>query len=178
MRINIPRIAALIGCSILLLPPSIQARGSRANPLSTWEEIHETIHSYAPAIDAKSLPALSRVFLPDAVANYTGALSDLHGLHNISVALFALAGGVNTQHQIGTTLIDIHDKRYGRESANSTTYFTATLFGDGKKHPTSAYGYVYGQFRDALVKTKQGWRIKRREMVPFGTFVGNQTLFG
>lgn len=112
--------------------------------------------------------------------------------------------GVLSQHMLGTTVVDIHEPSSQQEAAgegdggsdgeegrirfesgvqeavtaNSTTYFTATLFGTGDPHPTSSHVYLYGQYRDTLVRSEQGWRIKERFLVFMGPNVGDVSLTG
>lgn len=169
MRTNVSTILSLA----LVLLSSSPSLGYGYGPLTVWEEIHQTLNTYPIAIDSKSGALFSQVFTPDAFANYTGPLSNLRGLRNITVALQASVANVLSQHQLGTTVINIQD-----DKANSTTYFVASLFGTGKKYPTTAYVYLYGQYRDTLVRLEQGWRIKTRYLVFMGPFVGNQSLLG
>lgn len=156
--------------------------------LTNWEQIHQTLHTYPLAIDGKDFALLSSVFAPNAFANYTGPLSNLTGLAAIESGLAASVASVNSQHLLGTTVIDIHggnetgDAGYGAgegkpTTANSTTYFQATLF--GKPYATGELVTLYGYYADELVKLNEGWRISDRLLVFIGPgFVGNLTLVG
>lgn len=99
------------------------------NALSTWEQVHQTIHTYPLAIDHKNFPLLREVFTPNAFANYTGPLSSLTGLQAIETALTASVANVLSQHLLGTIAIDILKDQ---KSANSAAYFQASLFGTGE----------------------------------------------
>jgi hypothetical protein len=92
------------------------------NVLFTWEQVHQTIHTYHLAIDHKNFSLLREAFIPNAFANYTGSLSSLTGLQAIEATLTASVANVLSQHPLGTIVIDIHK---GRKSANSTAYFQA-----------------------------------------------------
>ena len=79
---------------------------------------------------------------------------------------------VNSQHLLGTTLIDIHCDEI---SANSTTYFSASLF--GKDYSVGQELYLYGYYADALERRDEGWRIERRQLVFLGPgMVGNASI--
>ncbi|CAF9934532.1 hypothetical protein IMSHALPRED_009746 [Imshaugia aleurites] len=142
--------------------------------LTAWESIHQTIHTYPLAIDSKDFALLSKVFTPDATANYTGDLSNLNGLPAIQTGLAASVATVYSQHLLGTTVIDIHSDRI---DANSTTYFQASLFGN--PYSIGSVVYLYGFYADTLEKGVEGWRISRRQLVFQGPgFVGNLSLVG
>lgn len=80
---------------------------------------------------------------------------------------------VTTQHALSTSVIDIHG-----ETANSTTYFTASHFGQGVFE--GAVLYAYGKYLDELV-AKEGdgcaWRIQNRTLVYMGPLIGNISVF-
>lgn len=155
--------------------------GSSHKHLTPWEQIHQTLHTYPLAIDNKDSSLFPAVFAPDAFANYTGPLSNLTGIEAITTALQASVANVLSQHQLGTTVIGIHEPtgHSGRHhTANSTTYFVASLFGTGEEFPMSSHVYLYGQYRDVLARLDVGWRITKRQLVFMGPFVGDQSLLG
>lgn len=164
--------------TIGLLAPTVasEERGPKSHThLSPWVQIHQTLHTYPLAIDGKDAALFHRVFAQDAFANYTGPLSNLTGIDAITTALRASVANVLSQHQLGTTVIDIHK---GATTANSTTYFTASLFGTGDKFPTSSHVYLYGLYSDVLRRSDVGWRITSRQLVFMGPNVGDQDLLG
>ena len=171
--------------------------------LSTWVQIHQTLHTYPLAIDGKDSALFSQVFAPNAVANYTGPLANLTGLNAIVTGLQASVANLLSQHHLGTTVINVHEDKKsvkrdagfdgevlderdglyavgqdGATTANSSVYFTANLFGTGKKYPANAHVYLYGRYEDDLVKLKQGWRILKRQLIFMGPFLGDQSLLG
>lgn len=142
--------------------------------LTTWEEIHQTLHTYPLAIDSKASSLFTSVFTEDAFANYTGPLSNLTGIDAIREALLASVAGLVTQHQLGTTVIDIAE---GGKGANSTTYFTANLVSVAPQ-TTGDFTVLFGLYRDELVETDAGWRIGRRQLEFMTPNLGNLTLGG
>lgn len=147
-----------------------------ASSLTPFEQIHQTINTYPLAIDSKDFALLSQVFTPNAFANYTGPLSNLTGLAAIETALAASVAKVNSQHLLGTTVIDIHS---GGSTANSTTYFQASLFEQGVvQGGLGQVVYLYGYYSDQLKMTKAGWRISSRYLIFQGPFIGNASLAG
>ena len=161
MRFALTYLTALLtlACSSLALTP--------------WEQIHQTIDTYPLAIDRKDFGLLSQVFTPTAFANYTGPLSNLTGLPAIQSGLAASVATVGSQHLLGTTVIDIHPSG---STANSTTYFQASLFGLGKA--LGQVVYLYGYYADDLVRMKGKWLIDSRELVFQGPYIGNTSLLG
>ena len=161
---------------------------SPALALTEWESIHQVLNTYPLAIDSKDFGLLAKVFTEDAFANYTGVLSNLNGLAAIQSGLSASVANVDSQHLLGTTLIDIEPPLYphggpynkpsgGGDHAKSTMYFQATLF--GRPYYVGSVVYLYGYYADNLVKVAGGWRIRKRQLVFQGPgFVGNTSLLG
>lgn len=83
-----------------------------------------------------------------------------------------------TQHALSTTVIDIHGN-----TAKSTTYYTASHFGQGAYE--GAVLYAYGKYIDDLVKlssdhrngTDDAWRVQNRTLVYMGPYIGNLSVF-
>lgn len=154
----------------LLAPPTI----AHHSALTPWEEIHQTLHTYPLAIDFKNGPLFGAVFAADATANYTGPLSSLTGVDAIREGLLASAANLATQHQLGTTVIDIVSE--SSVVANSTTYFTVNLVRVAPSGTVGAFTVLFGNYRDDLVLTREGWRIKRRQLNFMTPGLGNLTL--
>jgi hypothetical protein len=116
--------------------PSLFAPDANTSPPDPVAEsqIRNTLATYAMSIDSKNFTALSSVFHPDAVANYSEPINVITGLPEImgtleaSLALFA-----GTQHNYGTQAI-----RVDIVEARAVTYYTAAHFGKGQ-----AEGQVY-----------------------------------
>ena len=153
---------------------TLLARPSLAT-LTTWEQIHQTLNLYPHAIDRKDFGLLSSVFTPQAFANYTGPLANLTSLSAISTGLAASVAHVDSQHLLGTTVIDIDTDG---KKANSTQYFQASLFGQGDARGQVVY--LYGYYADELTKVQNGgtamgsdWRISSRYLVFQAPYIGN-----
>ena len=142
--------------------------------LTPWEEIHQTLHKYPLAIDFKNGLLFTDVFAPDAFANYTGPLANLTGIDVIRDSLLASVNGLVSQHQLGTTLIDICCT--SSKHANSTTYFTANLVSVKPSKTAGDFTVLFGNYRDQLVVTSEGWRIKQRQLEFMTPNLGNLTL--
>lgn len=163
-----------------------------ASDLIAESQIRNTLATYPFAIDSKNFSALSFVFHPDAVANYSEPLNVITGLPEIESTLEAsLAMFAGTQHSYSTQAIRLDE---AQESARAVTYFTAAHFGKGQAEG-QVYGfslipliipilfwfprlqwanfvfslqvlYAYGQYQDLLTPSEQGqWLIKERNLV-------------
>ena len=102
---------------------------SRNQDPSKISQIRQTLALYPLAIDGKNFAALSRVFTPDVVANYSAPLNVLTGLSTVQATLEQSLMYVDTQHSYGTQVIEVLE---GGCTAKSVTYFTANHFGKGK----------------------------------------------
>ena len=177
MRFRPFSLSCLLFLVELHLAPSINAKLYPNAPLTPWEHIHSTLTLYARAIDTKDFGLLSSVFASNAVANYTGSLSNLNGLPAIESGLQTAVAKIDTQHLLGS--ISIESIAHGDVVvANSTTYFQASLFGKG-----SLLGkvlYQYGYYADDLILVEDGqWRISRRELVFQGPgMIGDEAVIG
>ncbi|KFY24681.1 hypothetical protein V491_02057, partial [Pseudogymnoascus sp. VKM F-3775] len=138
----------------------------------TIESIRATLSLYSLAIDGKNFAALSRLFAPNAVANYSAPLNVLTPLSTIQATLEASLKPVTTQHSFGTQLIDV----LSHDTAFSVTYYTATHFGRGEFEGKTAT--AFGQYQDVWKKqTDGGWRITHRNLVYMGALVGDLEIF-
>lgn len=153
---------------VMRLPLFLLAVAGLSNAhLTDWEEIHQTLHRYAPIIDMKDFARLDQVFSQNAHINYTGFLSNVNGLPAIRTGLTKSVMGIQTQHLLGTTIIDMEHgpASMGKKGANSTTYFQASLFAETGNNMTTLFGY----YADQLSRGHQGWRIDNRTLVFQGT---------
>ncbi|OQO07554.1 hypothetical protein B0A48_07251 [Cryoendolithus antarcticus] len=141
-----------------------------------YNAIRNTISTYSLAIDSKVFGRLSQVFTTDVVANYSEPLNVLRGLTQVQAVLQQSLAPVTTQHALSTQVIDING-----DSANSTTYLTASHFGSGLYEGQVLY--AYGRYVDQLVRVSQAyakrpiWRVKARNLVYLGPFIGNSSVF-
>jgi ketosteroid isomerase-like protein len=138
------------------LPTLVPGSSFQADPYDV-EAIRNTMSHYPLAIDGKNFAALSLVFAPDAVANYTAPLGVLTPLSTIEAALGASLAPVTTQHFLGTQVIDI----LSPTTAFSLTYFIATHFGVGIYYGETAT--AHGQYQDVWTRQADlSWRISHR----------------
>lgn len=129
--------------------------------VASTETIRNTLALYPFAIDGRNFDALSNVFAPDAVANYSAPLNVLTPLSNIQDGLRTSLACVTTQHHFGTQLIDIASP----DIAQSITYYRAAHFGTAP-NMTDQVVYAYGQYQDTWNRQADGtWRIVYRNLV-------------
>ena len=129
-----------------------------AQALSDHVEIAQLVQRYGKALDEKDYALLDTVFTPDAVTNY-----DLGALGNRTTwaqmrALFERFNAVFsfTSHLLSAPLVELDG-----DTATAETRLVATHGLERVGGETSAW-FVFGFYRDALVRTPDGWRIARR----------------
>jgi hypothetical protein len=126
--------------------------------LSDREEIRDVLVLYAKTLDKRDYGGLRGVFTADATGDYHEA-----GRHEGRDQLSAFVEGAlsqcgPTQHLLGSIDVNVQG-----DTATAHCYLTAIHVG---KKP----GYegkiltVWGSYRDRLVRTAEGWRIKHREL--------------
>ncbi|KAK6439080.1 hypothetical protein LTR95_004711 [Oleoguttula sp. CCFEE 5521] len=162
--------------SILLCLNGLVLAASAGSIAEDYNAIQNTISTYSLAIDSKDFGRLSQVFTTDIVANYSEPLNAITGLAQVQQVLQKSLAPVTTQHALSTQVIDIHG-----DSANSTTYLTASHFGSGLYEGQVLY--AYGKYIDQLVRMSRAyaqaptWRVRARNLVYMGPFIGNASVF-
>jgi hypothetical protein len=151
--------ASFTACGLLAPPAAWCAEpASSATAPSDYEQIRAVLTLYAKLLDRREYAGLKRVFTPDATGNYHDAgtyegLPAITGLMNK-----ALSQCARTQHLLGSMDIQVNG-----DEATASTYLQAIHVG---KNP----GYegklltIWGEYRDKLVRTPDGWRIQYREL--------------
>lgn len=76
--------------------------------------LQQTLALYPLAIDGKNFSALSAVFAPSVVANYSAPLNVIYGLENVEAALQAALAPVTSQHALSTFSVQNLDLKEGR----------------------------------------------------------------
>ncbi|KAL4886723.1 hypothetical protein BJY04DRAFT_213479 [Aspergillus karnatakaensis] len=152
----------------LFPPPSTL---SPADLIAT-ESIRQTLALYPLAIDGKNFAALSQIFTPDIIANYSAPLGILSPLSNIQEVLSTSLACVTTQHSFGTQVIDILNE----DEAVSVTYYQAAHFGTAEGL-TNQVATAYGQYQDFWIRVEGGWRVRGRNLVYMSEVVGNMEVF-
>ena len=120
--------------------------------------IQATLNAYARACDARDWPALQQVFTTDVSVDY-GGVYRLEGRDAVVDMIRSMLGGCGpTQHLLGNYDIAVHE-----DSACSCVYVRAVHAGLGDEADTLYE--VWAEYRDALRRTDEGWRIFERSMV-------------
>ncbi|OJI96601.1 hypothetical protein ASPVEDRAFT_78367 [Aspergillus versicolor CBS 583.65] len=161
----------------LALLPSIFASSpspsTRTIDRATTDSIRHALALYPLAIDGKDFAALSSIFAPDAVANYSAPLNVLTPLDSIQDTLSASLACVSTQHSLGTQIIDVVSPL----EARSVTYFTASHFGRSGRMAAQV-ATAHGQYQDLWRRQEDGnWRVVVRNLVYMSEVMGNQAVF-
>jgi len=126
-------------------------------------DIRALLHRYGTALDGKDWKLLESCFVSDALVTYE-TIGDLHGSAAVvDICRTALVNMTQTQHLIGNVEINVD-----RDSANSTCYLHAQHVRAGT--PGGDTNIMAGRYDDELVRTDQGWRIRRRILRIWWTF--------
>lgn len=120
-------------------------------------EVEELLTRYCTAIDTRCFGLLDRVFLPDAVIDYTrsggirGTLPDVREWLERALAPFVVI-----QHVVSNFVIETDDDR----GTSVCSFFNPMGLptADGGLHTFICGGY----YRDVLQRTPAGWRIRER----------------
>lgn len=119
--------------------------------------IQSVLNLYATALDARDWAALDGVFTADASANY-GELGEFRGRQAIvDLVSHVLNQCGPTQHLLGNYRIAVDG-----DSATAACYLQAIHVGLGAHQ--GKLMTVWGEYRDRLVKTADGWRIVHRQL--------------
>ncbi len=119
-------------------------------------EIQELLISYSHCVDTHDWEGWEKVFTGDAIIDYTemggprGNVKETRAFLESTMPMFS-----STQHMLGNTVLEFD----GDEArARTICHNPMVLDRDGKPHI-----FVCGLwYRDVLVRTPEGWRIKDR----------------
>ncbi len=120
-------------------------------------EIEDLLHRYSTAIDTKDFALLDDVFTGDGVADYTasggirGTLPEIKEWLSAALSIFSVV-----QHLITNVRVEVSG-----DEASSECYLFNPLgwpAGEGRTEML----YCGGSYRDRLVRTPAGWRIRER----------------
>jgi hypothetical protein len=125
-------------------------------PAEDRTAVIETLDRYAVALDTRDWELLDRVFTRDATADFGQARCKSR--EEIRKLVSRMLGGCGpTQHMLGVYRIEI-----AGDEATSTCAIRAHHAGRGAE---SQLEYeCFGEYRDRLVRTPDGWRIRERAM--------------
>jgi hypothetical protein len=126
--------------------------------LSDHVEIAQLVQRYGKALDDKNYALLDSVFTPDAVTNYE--LGEL-GNRTTYAQMRTLFERFNvvfsfTSHLLSAPLVELDG-----DTATAETRLIATHGLERVSGEKSAW-FVVGFYRDSLVRTADGWRIRER----------------
>jgi ketosteroid isomerase-like protein len=118
--------------------------------------IRDLVTRYAVAVDAKDWPAVRACFTPDATCDdswFEGDLDTVVGAIERGLARFE-----STTHLVGNHLAAVDGDHATAETYTLCHHRFRTA--DGAIDRIAALRYL-----DALVRTPEGWRIRRRDVV-------------
>jgi hypothetical protein len=116
-------------------------------------EIDELLTRYATAIDTKNFDLLDTVFTPDAHVDYTTAGGIAGDFPTVKAWLAeVLPHFPQYQHVVGNRNVTID----GDTASSIATFFNPMVMKSGDTF------FCGGEYRDQLVRTADGWRIKDR----------------
>jgi 3-phenylpropionate/cinnamic acid dioxygenase small subunit len=119
-------------------------------------EIQELLIRYSHCVDTHDWDGWETVFTPDAVIDYTemggprGSVKETRAFLESTMPMFS-----STQHMLGNTVLEFDGDEV---RARTICHNPMVLDREGKPHL-----FVCGLwYRDVLVRTPDGWRIKDR----------------
>ncbi len=120
-------------------------------------DIQRVLMLYAESLDRRDYDALDAVFTADATSHYEGIghFDGIEAIKGLMVNVLERCGP--TQHFIGTVRIAVDGN-----SAEARCYLQAIHVGKGEH--TGKLLTVWGEYRDRLQRTAEGWRIVHREL--------------
>jgi len=128
--------------------------------LGDIEAIRGVLTLYAKSLDRRDFAAMTRVFMPDATGEYHAA-GRYRGIEELCGLFSRVLGQCGpTQHLLGSMDIEVRG-----DTATASTYLQAIHIGI-KPGFEGGRMTVWGEYRDQLVRTPQGWRIRHRELAP------------
>jgi 3-phenylpropionate/cinnamic acid dioxygenase small subunit len=120
-------------------------------------EIAEVLARYANALDDRDWSRLASCFTPDATADYggAGACSGFTAIETLCRR--ALEPLDASQHLVGSIEVEVAGDEARARCALQAQHTRRGC--EGGDHFT-----IGGSYRDCLVRTKDGWRIRHREL--------------
>lgn len=119
--------------------------------------IEDVLLRYSTAIDTKDFDLLDQVFTPDGIADYTASGGIRGGLDEVKPWLAAALGIFTVvQHLVTNVRVEVDG-----DEATSLCYLFNPL-GWTREDGRVEMMYCGGGYRDRLVRTPAGWRIRER----------------
>ncbi len=123
--------------------------------LADRSAIRDLVHAYAAAVDRKDWARVRECFTPDATCDYTWFAGDVETV--VGHIERGLAPFVGTMHLVGNHLAEV--------TGDDATAETYTLCHHRHRTADGFADRVVGlRYVDTLVRTGDGWRIRRREV--------------
>lgn len=120
------------------------------------EAVIDTVNRYATALDTRDWALLDRVFTADAEGDFGGA--PLRGIEALRGLMQGALGGCGaTQHLLGNHRVELDGDR-----ARCVCQVRAFHAGTGRA--AGGHYELFGEYRDELLRTAEGWRIARRTL--------------
>jgi 3-phenylpropionate/cinnamic acid dioxygenase small subunit len=120
-------------------------------------EINELLVRYSHAVDTQDWEAFTKVFTPDAVIDYTemggprGSVPETVEFLRTAMSTFA-----SYQHMVSNTVLELH----GDTATARTICFNPMVLDRGEADTHVFFCGLW--YRDALVRSAEGWRIGER----------------
>jgi hypothetical protein len=129
------------------------------------DAIARVLFDYANFLDLNDTKSLTALFTPDCYIAY-GADHGADGIEAYRETLESPKFGVGaffagTSHHVSNVVIDFAD--------DDTANVRSVLYAWHKYNRDRPDGVLMGQYHDILVRTSDGWKIKRRELKTVGT---------
>ena len=124
--------------------------------LADREAIRDLVQGYAVAVDRKDWTRVRACFTPDAVCDYAWFKGDLDTV--LGHIERGLAQFQTTMHLLGNHLAQV--------TGDTATAETYAVCHHRLQTPTGPADRIVGmRYLDGLVRTPEGWRIRRRDIV-------------
>lgn len=121
-------------------------------------EVTDVLNGYAAACDSRDWDLFNQIFTPDVEANYGGP-NVFNSRGAVVDMIRGMLGGCGpTQHMLSNYRITI-------DGDVADTICSVRAFHAGIGEAKGKTFEVWGEYRDRLVRTGEGWRIARRTMV-------------
>lgn len=123
--------------------------------------ITDLLHAYCRALDEMDLGAIPALFTEDCVVSY-GPRLESRGAARLAADLARLWRWRRTSHHLSNIVVRVEGDR-----AEAASYVLAW-----HEAPDGRTATLFGQYRDRLVRTAQGWRIAERTQLMNGNDAG------
>jgi ketosteroid isomerase-like protein len=129
------------------------------------DEIARVLFDYANFLDLNDTKRVTALFTPDCYIAY-GQDHGADGIEAYRETLESDKFGVGaffagTSHHVSNVVIDFAD--------DDTANVRSVLYAWHKYNRQRPDGVLMGQYHDVIVRTPDGWKIKRRELKTVGT---------